>query len=102
MNEKIQPPSVNELAKAIKNTISKKAMADDNMLQNLFCHKNLLQLIATQEEYKVKFLNRKLNASERIDKEEYIKKEKETLIFNIAKNLKVFWDDIFKNNKTLP
>ena len=32
LNEKIQPPSVNELAKAIKNTISKKAMADDNML----------------------------------------------------------------------
>ena len=55
MNEKIQPPSVNELAKAIKNTISKKAMADDNMLQNLFCHKNLFQLIAAQEVFKEKF-----------------------------------------------
>ena len=32
LNEGIQPPTVNELVKAIKNTISKKAMADDNML----------------------------------------------------------------------
>ena len=77
-------------------------MADDNMLQNLFCHKNLFKIIASQEDYQLKFLNRKLNAKERQDKEEYIKFQKDYLITNIAKNLKEFWVDIFKNNKTLP
>ena len=76
MNNKIQTPSVNELVRAIKNTCSKKAMADGNMLQSLFCHKNIFKLIEETEDYQKLFGNRKLSSLDRVNKEEYIKEAK--------------------------
>ena len=49
------------------------AMAEDNMLQNLFCHKNIFMIIEDQDKFQNLFSNKKLSKKEKKEKREYIK-----------------------------
>ena len=50
-SERIDPPLTSEIFSAIENTISSKAMSDDNMLQNLHRESNYIRIIYESEEY---------------------------------------------------
>ena len=51
-------------------------MAEDNMMQSLFCHKNIFKLIEESKEYEDRFKNKKLSALDRQERQEYIKEKK--------------------------